>query len=89
MKGLNCPACNKSYKSEKCEIFLKRSVKERSELGRSKGLCFFAFAQRTCGQTVQGNDQMSDLKNLMQQFLTSNLKEITKKKRTMKMNVKD
>ena len=39
----NCPLCNARHDLAKCSKFLKSSVDERSEVIRSKGLCYGCF----------------------------------------------
>ena len=39
----NCPLCNARHELVKCSKFLKSSVAERSEVIRSKGLCYGCF----------------------------------------------
>ncbi|CAB4024591.1 Hypothetical predicted protein [Paramuricea clavata] len=54
---LMCPACRKPHKLENCDIFLKKSVKERSELAKSKGLCFLCLCHghmaRSCKESIR------------------------------------
>ena len=39
----NCPLCNARHELVKCSKFLKSSIDERSEVIRSKGLCYGCF----------------------------------------------
>ncbi|CAB4044107.1 Hypothetical predicted protein [Paramuricea clavata] len=54
---LMCPACRKPHKLDNCDIFLKKSVKERSELAKSKGLCFLCLCHghmaRNCKESIR------------------------------------
>jgi hypothetical protein len=54
---LMCPACRKPHKLENCDIFLKKSVKERSELAKSKGLCFLCLCHghmaKSCKESIR------------------------------------
>ncbi|CAB3993169.1 Hypothetical predicted protein [Paramuricea clavata] len=54
---LMCPACKKPHKLENCDIFLNNSVKERSELAKSKGLCFLCLCHghmaRSCKESIR------------------------------------
>lgn len=56
-RELTCPACSKPHKLENCETFLKKSVKERSELAKSKGICFLCLRHghiaKQCKESVR------------------------------------
>ena len=81
-RELSFPASNKSHKLENRETFIKKSVKERSELAKSKSICFLCLCHghvaRQCKESVRCQT-CKKLHATLLHFESKNVKKETKK----------
>lgn len=83
-----CPACSKPHKPENCETFLKRSLKERSELAKSKGIGFLCLRHghivKQCKESVRRHTSKKPHATILHFESKNDKNEIKKKSKPKK-----
>jgi hypothetical protein len=81
-----CLVCDKPHKLENCEVFLKKSVKERSEIAKSKGLCFLCLRQGYRTQQCKESSRCQTCKKPRATILHFERKNETKERKETKVS---